>query len=151
MLGPCPTTEDYHRLAIWTNDEIRTNTLTWLDEVERIRKKSGNINGALSRKIRIRVEFAKSVVDTLANRAEDCGSSVFNKTRCEELERQIRSFERTVGELKTELKETEDRNRDLRAKLELRGENWLVVYIIRRRKEESQKQFLVPGGRSESL
>lgn len=38
-LGPGPTSEDYSRLAIWTNEEIRKNTICWLDEIDEIRKK----------------------------------------------------------------------------------------------------------------
>lgn len=67
VVGPCPTLEDYLKLSTWTNEEIRSHTLEWLD---RIRKKSGNINGVLSGMMRSRVTFTKSVINTL-EKADD--------------------------------------------------------------------------------
>jgi len=103
--------------AVWTNTEIREHALRWLEEVDWIRKKSVNINGALSGRMRCRVSILKSMVNTLTERAEDQGSAVYNRARSEELERQLRSMERTVDGLKEELKESEERNRSLRARI----------------------------------
>lgn len=69
------------------------------------------MQGALSGKMRTRILFTRTAISTLADRADDQGSSIFNKAKNEELERQIRSLERTVS-LEEELKE-DDRNRDL--------------------------------------
>lgn len=117
VLGPRPTSEDCARLLIWTNEEIRNNALELLNEVEGIRKKSVNINGGLSGKMRTRVQFLKSVVNTLTDRAEDQGSLLYNRVKNEELERQIKTLERMVGDLKEDLKKYEERNRDLRARI----------------------------------
>lgn len=40
-LGPCPSSEDYSRLSIWTNEEIRKNTLGWLDESNELGGRAG--------------------------------------------------------------------------------------------------------------
>lgn len=75
------------------------------------------MNGGLSGKMRTRVQFVKSVMNTLGDRAEDQGSEIYNRAKNEELKRQIRSLERTIGDLKHELKNLEERNRDLRARI----------------------------------
>jgi len=59
-LGPGPNLEDYTKLNIYTNEEIRDCTTKWLDEAEAIRKKSANsMNGALSGYLKTRIQFAK--------------------------------------------------------------------------------------------
>jgi len=88
-----------------------------LEGIEKMRKKSTNLHGGYSGKIKTRVEFAKAVVDTLAERAEDQGSAIFNRARKEELERQIRILERKVTNLKKELDESEARNKNLRVRV----------------------------------
>jgi len=91
VLRPCPGDEDYLKLPNWTNEEIRSYAVGWLDDVEAIRKRSVNINGGLSGKIRSRIRFLRSIVNALAERAEDQGSAAFNRARNEELERQLKS------------------------------------------------------------
>lgn len=86
----------------WTNQEIREQALLWLEEIEKMRKKSSNLYGPYSGAIKTRVRFAKSVVDTLVKRASDQGKVVYNRTRNDELEREVKTLERNVGKLKQE-------------------------------------------------
>jgi len=116
LLGLCPE-DDYNRLSIWTNEEIRKHTIRWLDEIEAIRKKNVNINRGLSGKIRSRIRFLKSVVNILVERAEDQGSAVYNRAKSEEMEKQLRAMERTVAGLKEDFQESEKRNKNLRERV----------------------------------
>jgi len=82
-----------------------------------MRKKSSNLSGGYSGKMKIRILFAKSAINALTERAEDQGSAIYNRAKNEDLEKQIKAMERTMEGLKEELRESKERNRDWRARI----------------------------------
>lgn len=110
------------------------------------------MQGALSGKMRTRIQFTRTAINTLAERAEDQGSSIFNKAKSEELERQIKSLERNVVELKEELREADEKNRDLKAKLRTFEERIgsLSIYFEEDKKKDKRKEDSGSGDKTES-
>lgn len=107
------------------------------------------MQGYQSGQMRTRILFTRTVINTLAERADDQGSSVFNKAKSEELERQMRSLEKNVADLKEELRESEDKNRDLRAKLRTFEERIgsLSISFDEDKKKDKEKEDSGPDGR----
>lgn len=107
----------WKRLPDLPTSEVATRARLWLDDIEEIRSRSSNLQGAFNRKLKDRIAVLVSCIDILSRRSEEAGSLDYLHVRNSDLESQVRSQAREVSRLKEDLDNSEMKVRELNSEI----------------------------------
>lgn len=83
--------------------QLRDDALTWLDEIDMIRRGCKNIKGSFSKWIKNKVTIAQEVINILADREEDKGDPGSLKKKNFELVAENASYKKEIASLRRDL------------------------------------------------
>lgn len=89
-INPGSSVKEHVALA---SSDLAKQAFAWLEELDEMRAKSGNIQGKVSGTIKKKIAHVREVVATLMGRADACGDTAFLKMRNAELSVQLRLYD----------------------------------------------------------
>lgn len=110
-LREIPEDMDELRLAA----KLRVSAVEWLEDIDKIRSGSGNIQGGLSGHMRRRLNVLKEIVRIFMEKATEIGDPTYLRRRNQELSGDLRIAQQEIAKLKTTVKELQDIVTDLKA------------------------------------
>jgi len=94
-----------------------SQALLWLEDMEQIRVKSSNLQGALSGKLHWLITVLKSIVSILSGRAEEEGASSHLQSKNIELKLRVRAQSKEITLLNESLAKSEEKIRSLESEI----------------------------------
>lgn len=109
--------DDVGELAMAPAVEIGASAIEWIEDVEEIRKKCGNIQGGLSGHMRRRILAVKATVKMLMDKTADLGDPSYLRRRNLELSGDLRMAEKEISRLKNTVKDLQAVVEELKASI----------------------------------
>lgn len=94
--------------------KLGTKGLEWLDEVDRLRAKSGNLSGKVSGQMKQKVYKAKELIRTLVGRVDTVGDPTYLRAKNTELTAQLKAAKRRENEQRDEIDEQRKEIKELK-------------------------------------